>query len=151
ELTEARRFTNTWEGPASLRPRAANPEVLTDYYKHGRLVDGGAIEQTEQAAIHACLGDHLRGHQSLLTVDTNEQAARLSAQIRTELVALGRVSEHGVPLGLQATMAGVGDIVQARRLAWDLAGYDGNHRGPITRENYRVLQVRDNGDIVVAP
>jgi conjugative relaxase-like TrwC/TraI family protein len=149
ELTEARRFTATWEGPASLRLRVGDPEALTDYYKHGRLVDGGAIEQTEQAAVHGWLGDHLSGRQSLLIVDTNEQAARLSAHIRTQLVALGQVSEHGVPLGLQATVAGVGDIVQARRLAWDLAGYAGNERGPITRENYRVLQIRDNGDVVV--
>ena len=58
-------------------------------------------------------------------VDTNEQAARLSAQLRAELVRLGRVDEDGVPLGLQGTVAGVGDLVQARRNGWDLAGLRG--------------------------
>ena len=34
-----------------------------------------------------------------------------SAALRAELVRLGRVAEHGVPLGLQGTYAGVGDLV----------------------------------------
>lgn len=55
------------------------------------------------------------------------------AQLRAELVRLGRVDEHGVPLS-QGTMAGVGDLVQARWNGWDLAGYEGNRRGPINRE-----------------
>jgi hypothetical protein len=84
-------------------------------------------------------------------VGTNEQAARLSAQLRAELVRLGLVQEHGVPLGLQGTVAGVGDLVQARRNAWELAGHQGNRRGPINRETYRVTAVRDDGALEVYP
>ena len=84
----------------------------------------------------------------LLIVDTNEQAARLSAQLRADLVRLGRVDdEHAVPLGLQGTFAGVGDLVQARLNDWDLAGYAGNRRGPINREQYRVLDIHADGDL----
>jgi hypothetical protein len=54
-----------------------------------------------------------------------------------------------VPLGLEGTWAGVGDIVQARRNGWHLAGYHGNRRGPINRERYRVTAVRDDGGLEV--
>src|SRR5205085_2023238 len=46
---------------------------------------------------------------------------------------------------------GVGDLVQARRNQWDLAGVEGNRRGPINREHYRVLDTREDGGLMVAP
>jgi len=79
----------------------------------------------------------------VLLVDTNEQAARLSAQLCADLVRLGRVDEYGVPLGLKGSYAGVGDLVQARLNGWHLAGHEDNRRGPINRETYRVLATRD--------
>ena len=111
----------------------------------------GAIEQAQASAARAWLADTLAGKRSLLIVDTNEQAAKLSAQIRADLIRLGRVAEDGVPLGLQGTTAGVGDIVQARKNQWDLAGVLGNRRGPINREQYRVLETLDDGGLVVTP
>jgi conjugative relaxase-like TrwC/TraI family protein len=151
ELAEARRFIHPWERAASLRLRDGDESVLGEYHKQGRIIDGGAIEQTRDAAARAWLADSLAGRRSLLLVDTNEQAALISAQLRAELIHLGRVEEHGVPLGLQDTMAGVGDLVQARRNGWQLAGVLGNRRGPINREQYRVLETRDDGGLVVAP
>jgi hypothetical protein len=149
ELTETRRFTAEWEGAASLRLRAHDESVLDEYHKHGRLIDGGAIEQTEAAATRAWLADTLTGKHSLLIVDTNEQAARLSAQLRADLVRLGKVAEQGVPLPTQGTVAGPGDLVQARRNAWELAGYAGNRRAPINRDTYRVLATRPDGGLIV--
>jgi conjugative relaxase-like TrwC/TraI family protein len=150
ELAEARRFTRPWERQASLRLRAGDTAVLGDYHRHGRLRDAGTVEQAEASAAAAWLGDTLAGRRSLLLVDTNEQAARLSAQLRAELVRLGRVRESGVLLGLQGTYAGVGDLVQARRNGWDLIGHAGNRRGPINRETLRVTAVRDDGALEVA-
>jgi hypothetical protein len=138
ELAEARRFTAQWERDASLRLRAADQTALQDYHKHGRLVDAGTTAQAEASAVRGWLADTLDGRHALLIVDSNEQAARVSADLRAELVRLGRVTEHGVPLGLQGTYAGVGDVVQARRNGWELAGFQGNRRGPINRERYRV-------------
>lgn len=150
ELVETRRFAQTWEGAASLRLRAHEQAVLAEYHKHGRLLDGGALEQAETAAARAWLADTLTGQHSLLIVDTNDQVARISAQLRAELVRLGRVDDdRTVPLGRQGTWAGVGDIVQARRNGWHLAGYDGNRRGPINREQYRVTAIRDDGGLEV--
>src|SRR6185436_3168955 len=114
-------------------------------------LDAGTREQAEQSAARAWLGDTLAGRRSLLLVDTNEQAARLSAQLRAELVRLGRVSEDGAPLTSQGTVAGIGDLVQARYNGWDLAGLDGNRRGPINRETYQVTGLRDDGGLDVAP
>jgi conjugative relaxase-like TrwC/TraI family protein len=151
ELAEARRFVHDWERAASLRLREADETVLGEYHKHGRLLDAGTAEQAEASAARAWLADTLAGRHALLVVDTNEQAARLSAALRAELVRLGRVREEGVPLGLQGTFAGVGDVVQARLNGWNLAGFEGNRRGPINRETYRVLDTRADGGLVVAP
>ena len=151
ELTETRRFTADWEGPASLRLRDHDQTVLAEYHKHGRLIDGGAIEQTEQAAAKAWLADTLAGRHALLIVDSNEQAARLSAQLRADLVRLGRVDERAVPLGLQGTFAGRGDLIQGRRNAWEFAGHDAQKRAPINRQQYRVLDVCADGGLIVAP
>ena len=151
ELAEARRFTNAWERDASLRLREGDETVLQTYRKHGRIIDGGSLEHTEQLAADRWLADTLAGKRSLLIVDTNEQAATLSAQIRAKLVQLGRVHEAGVPLGRQDTIAGVGDVVQGRRNGWELRGIDGNRSCPVNRKQYRVLETRDDGGLVVAP
>jgi conjugative relaxase-like TrwC/TraI family protein len=149
ELADARRFTQDWERAASLRLRAGDESVLGEYHRHGRLLGSGTIDQAEAAAARAWLGDTLAGHRSLLVVDTNEQAARLSAVLRAELVRLGRVEEHGVQLGLDGTAAGVGDLVEARRNGWDLAGVEGNRRGPLNRETYAVTAIRGDGGLEV--
>ena len=149
ELTETRRFANAWEGSASLRLREHDETVLADYHKHGRLLDGGALDQAEAAAARARLADTLAGRHALLNVDTNEQVARISAQLRADLVRLGRVDEQGVRLGLQGTWAGVGDIVQARRNGWHLAGYQAIRRCTVNREQYWVTSVRDDGGLEV--
>ena len=137
ELAEVRRFTAAWERTASLALRDGDPAALADYDRHGRLVDGGTAEQAEAGAARAWLADTLAGRESLLLVGSNEAAAWVSAALRADLVALGRVHEEGVPLGMQGTVAGVGDLVQARRNGWDLIGMHGNSRAPINRETYR--------------
>ena len=151
ELTEARRFAHDWEAAASLRLRDGDPTVLEEYHKQGRLLDAGTLDQAQRSAGQAWLADTLAGQHCLLITATNEQAAQLCAQLRAELVRLGLVEEAGVPLGLQGAYAGVGDLVQARRIARELTGYEGNARGPVNREQYRVLATRNDGGLVVAP
>ncbi len=151
ELTETHRFTAAWEGPASLRLRAGDPTVVADYHRNGRLIDAGTVDQAEGSAVRAWLADTLAGRTSVLVVDTNDQAARLSAQLRDELVRLGRVAEQGVALDRDGTYAGVGDTVAARRNGWELAGRHGNPRGPVNRETFTVVETRDDGSLVVTP
>ncbi len=151
QLAEVRRFKNEWERGASLQLRDGDTSALDAYQRHGRLVDGGTAEQTEAAAGRAWLADTLAGRESLLLVGTNEAAGRISAALRTELVELGKVDEAGVELGRQGTVAGVGDLVQARRLAWELRGFDGNTAVPVNRRTYRVTGLREDGGLTVAP
>ena len=152
ELAEARRFTHEWERDASLRLRAGDETVLTEYHKHGRLIDAGTIEAAEDSAASAWLADTLTGQHCLLTVNSNEQAARMSAKLRAEFVRLGLVDEvGGVPVGIQGNYAGVNDLVQARRIGRHLVGYEGNRAGPVNRAQYRVLATREDGGLVVAP
>ncbi|MGH3718321.1 MAG: MobF family relaxase [Pseudonocardiaceae bacterium] len=151
ELTEVRRFTSRWEGPASLRLREGDTSALTEYHRHGRLVSGGTAADTEAAASRAFLADTLAGKDSLLLVPTNEAAARISAALRTELIQLGIVEERGVLLGRQGTYAGVGDVIQARRCGWELRGFEGNTRAPLNRQAYRVTDLREDGGLTVTP
>ncbi len=145
ELAEVRRFTNAWEGPASLRLRDGDTTVLGEYAKHGRLLDAGTVEQAEAAASRAWLAATLEGREALLIVGSNAAAARVSTALRADLVRLGRVAEVGVALGMQGTVAGVGDLIQARRNAWHLTGYQGNTEVPINRGTYRVTAIHLDG------
>jgi hypothetical protein len=150
ELREARRFSEVWEAAASLRLRDADGAVLADYYKHGRLLDCGTAVAAENSAADGWLADTLGGKRSVLIVGNNEAAARLNGYLRSELVRLGRVEGEGVELGRDGNHAGVGDVVQARSNGWQLAGHDGNRRGPINRERLHVLEVREDGSLRVA-
>ncbi len=150
ELAEVRRFSAQWERDASLRLREGDTSALLEYRKQGRIIDGGTFDEAAERAVEGYVADTLRGVDTRLLVDTNEQAARVSAAVRGRLVALGTLQEPGVSIGRYGATAGIGDLVEARRLAWELAGYQGNRRGPVTREQYRVLAVRADGGLDVA-
>jgi hypothetical protein len=152
ELTETRRFQQEWEGPASLRLRAGDQSVLSDYHKQGRILDGGTVERAQRIAADAWLADHLNGLHSLLIADTNAQAAELSAMVRAKLVEFEKVDDqHTVFLASQGAVAGAGDLVQARRNDWRLANYKGNRRAAFNRDEFKVVEARDDGSLVVAP
>ena len=151
ELADTHRFREAWEGPASLRLREGDETVLGQYHRAGRLIDAGDLEGAEASAVRGWLADTLGGRRSLLVVDTNDQAARLSAVLRAELVRLGRVEEQGAVLGRDGTIAGVGDVVAARRNGWELLGHAGNSRAPINRQTYTVIAVGGDGSLTVTP
>ncbi|WP_406048299.1 MobF family relaxase [Kribbella sp. NBC_00889] len=152
ELTETRRFQAGWEGPASLRLRAGDQTALAEYHKQGRILDGGTIERAQRTAADAWLADHLNGLHTLLIVDTNDQAAQVSAQLRAKLVEYGRVDDtNTIQLAAQGTHAGVGDLIQARHNDWRLASHKGNKRAVFNRDNFQVVDTRADGSLLVAP
>jgi hypothetical protein len=73
--------------------------------------------------------------------------SRASKTLRAELVKLGKVQEAGVWLGRQGTIAGVGDLIQGRRNAWELKGWWGNPAAPINWATYRVTGLRADGGL----
>lgn len=149
QLTEVRRFDAEWERQASLRLRAGDASVLAEYDRHGRLRDGGTAEQTRRHAMDAWLADTVSGKESLLLFGTNAEADKAAAELRAELVKLGQVEEAGVWLGRQSTTAGVGDLIQGRRNAWDVKGWQGNQTAPINWATYRVTGLRNDGGLSV--
>jgi conjugative relaxase-like TrwC/TraI family protein len=143
ELTEVRRFSHGWEGDASLRLREGDLAALEDYDKHGRLRACGTTEQAEFQASRAWLADTLGGMRSLLIVGSNLAASRVNGELRAELVRLGLVEEQGVALGREGTVAGVGDVVQARRNNWRL------ETPVINRQTFRVTEANADGSLRV--
>jgi len=111
-LDEVRRFGSLWEGPASLRLRAGDPDALVDYDRRARII-GGTVEEMQEAAYRGWLADSLSGKASLLMAGTNEQAAELVSRARVDLVRAGRVTEDGVVLA-DGNRAGVGDRIVTR-------------------------------------
>jgi conjugative relaxase-like TrwC/TraI family protein len=149
-LVDVRRFGQQWEAAASLRLRAGDASVVAEYSRHGRVRDGGTVEQARDAAAREHLAAVLAGRDALLVVPTNEQAAAASAAIHDRLVRLGLVGPGGVPLQA-GTVAGVGDLVQYRRNDRRLCGVDGNTSWPANRATGRVVALRDDGGLVTAP
>lgn len=141
-LGEVRRFHDHWERAASLRLRDGDVSVLDEYDKHGRLLAGGTREQAEQAAERAWLADTLSKRDAVLLVGSNETAASVSGRLRAQLVRLGLVEEHGHALR-DENLAGVGDLVQARRNDWSIVAQ------PVNRATYRVLETLGDGSLRV--
>jgi conjugative relaxase-like TrwC/TraI family protein len=136
ELTEIHRFTHAWERAASVRLRVGDPDVVSDYDVHGRI-RGGTEQEMVAAAVRGYLADVLQGRRSLLVVRAEATARELSAQIRAELVAAGRVSAEVLGHTRDGNLIGVGDLLQARRNDHTLRVYGGR---PVTnREVYEVV------------
>ncbi|WP_298795751.1 MobF family relaxase [uncultured Pseudonocardia sp.] len=138
ELSELHRFRHAWEREASAGLRAGDPGVLEAYAEHGRI-RGGTEAEMAAAAVRGYLADVLAGHTSLLVVRDNETAAALSAVIRAELIAAGRVAHEVVGQTRDNNLISVGDQIQARRNERTLR-VDGD--GMVTnREIYTVVGV----------
>ncbi len=113
-LHEVRRFLARWERQASLRLREGDAEAMEEYYQRGR-VRHGSTEDMEGATIRQWLASYVTGRDVIMMAGSDAEVARLSARARAELVTLGLV-EAGAPLLLMdANMAGVGDLVRARK------------------------------------
>ncbi|MGH8919578.1 MAG: hypothetical protein ACRD0H_14815, partial [Actinomycetes bacterium] len=99
-------------------------------------------EEMRERAYEGYLADTLSGKRSLLLVNTNDQAAELSGQVRSALVRLRQVEAEGTPLR-DGNLAGVGDLIQTRRNAWDLVSTTG--RAVANRDVWRVVERAENG------
>jgi hypothetical protein len=113
-----------------------DPDVLAVYDAHGRI-RGGTEQEMLAAAVRGYLADTLEGRRSLLVVRSDAMAAELSAQIRAELVAAGRVSAEVLGQTRDGNLIGVGDLIQARLNDYTLRVHGG--RLVANREVYEVL------------
>jgi hypothetical protein len=119
ELTEVRRFGNTWEGQASLRLREGDKAALDQYMMHDRIRPGGTEEETLRTAAGLYVGDRLDQKQAIIVTPTNAQASTVNGLVRDQLVERGWVSTEGqVYLDRDGNHAGVGDLIKCRKVDW---------------------------------
>ena len=143
-LTDVRRFSNDWERGASLDLRDANPDAPLEYDRHGRLHTHPSTDDAISAAAREAVADRLEGLSVIVTTDTNEQAAAISTKVRDQLIDLGLVdTTREVLLGRDRCVAGVGDLVTARR--------NDHALGVTNRVQYQVVAVHDDGSLSVHP
>jgi hypothetical protein len=141
-LGEVRRFDAPWERVASLRLRDGDIDVVTEYDRYGRLVDAGTPHTAIAEVARAAAADRLAGSDTVVIAASNQSVAEISAAIRRHLVAAGQVADdRGVILGRDGCTAGVGDVVQARRIDRGL--------GLTNRETYTVREIQADGGLVV--
>lgn len=146
ELAQVWRFRNQWEQDASLKFRVGNVEALTEYEQRGRLRGGSKVEMGE-AAVRGYMADVLEGRESVLVVKNNQDAADLSARVREELIALGRVSAADLAELRDGNACGAGDVIQARLN--DHNPVSENGRMVVNRELMTVLGVDERGRLEV--
>ena len=113
ELAEVRRFDAEWERLASLQLRRGERAALRAYDARGRI-RSGRQPQAQAEAVELYLADYLLGRDVLLLAGTNEEAARLAAQVRDHLVKLGRVPARPEVILADGNAAATGDLVRAR-------------------------------------
>jgi hypothetical protein len=124
QLCTVQRFEQDWERQASLRLRAGDADVLTEYDHRGRILDG-TREQMAETAYQRWLADHLSGKSSVLLVATNVQASELARRARDELAVLGLVANDDPAELRDGNVADAGDLIVARRNERIVAGESG--------------------------
>lgn len=114
ELTSIHRFTNKWEGPASLQLREGNIDAIDVYFTHGRFQHGDFTDMVEKA-YRGWANDQRDGKSTILIAPDNDTVTTLNERAHAELVETGIVdAEHTVSLADGLT-AGRGDIIIARK------------------------------------
>ncbi|WP_203820570.1 MobF family relaxase [Paractinoplanes ferrugineus] len=145
QLREVRRFTDPWEGPASLRLREGDTTVLAEYDRRGRIIAGHRTELINHV-LDGWAADVLQGRTSLILVETQAEAADIATQARRLLIRAGLVQAGpAVTLG-DGTHAGVGDLIVTRRNNRTLQAGDAF---VANRTQWRILQLGPDGALLV--
>ena len=141
QLTDVRRFRNSWEGPASLQLRDGHTRVVAVYDSHERIV-GVTADDAGARIVADWFSDRQAGLESVIVADTNADAAELAALAQSVLRDAG-VVDVGVVELMDRNLAGIGDVIQARRNDADLIASDGRHVA--NRDTWRVLSAGPDG------
>jgi len=114
ELDQVHRFRHHWERQASLRLRAGDPSVLTEYEQRGRL-HGGTLENMEADIITAWQQARGRGGTVALMANRTEAVARLNQLAQHTRLAVGELDPTAPQLEVGGDSILVGDQVVTRR------------------------------------
>ncbi|MEV6851679.1 MobF family relaxase [Actinoplanes sp. NPDC051411] len=145
ELREVRRFSDPWEGPASLRLREGDTTVLAEYERRSRIIAGHRTDLIAHV-LDGWAADILQGRTSLILVETEAEAADIATQARQLLIRAGIVQTGPTATLADGTHAGVGDLIVTRRNNRTLIAGD---QFVANRTQWRVLELSAHGDLLV--
>jgi conjugative relaxase-like TrwC/TraI family protein len=114
ELDRVHRFHHHWERQASLRLRAGDPGVLTEYEARGRL-HGGAPQEMEAEVITAWEQARRRGETVALMANSTDAVARLNRLAQHAQLRTGELDANAPSMRIGDEWTLVGDEVVTRR------------------------------------
>ncbi len=158
-MTAVRRFVNDWERAASKLLRRRDADVADTYDDHGRIVATDEANAVE-SVVDAWVLDTASGLNSMIIVDTAEQAADVSSRCQQHLVT-GNQLGGAVGEAADGNNLRLGDLIQSRkntrtlvtsdrrrvlnRDVWKITGYD-EHGGIIATHTRRGTTAEFTGD-----
>ncbi len=156
ELTELHRFTNPWEGAATLRLRDGDPSVLADYVDHGRVHPEPSSQDAADAVFARWQHAADWGQDALMLAKSWADVSALNARARVVGIATGAIT--GSPLATVTSRTAstqghpeqrtwlAGDILIAKRNTTQIPiGTDTLRNG----DRFRVLAASEGGGLVV--
>ena len=114
ELERVHRFRQHWERQVSLRLRAGDPGVLTEYEKRGRL-HGGTLDEMESDIISAWQQARGRGEMVALMANSTDAVARLNQLAQHARMRMGELDIGAPSMRVGEEWMVVGDEVVTRR------------------------------------
>jgi ATP-dependent exoDNAse (exonuclease V) alpha subunit len=114
ELDKVHRFHHHWERQASLRLRAGDPGVLTEYERNGRL-HAGTGEQMEADVIDAWHQARRRGETVAMMANSVDTVARLNHLAQHIRIEAGELDPAASRFGVGDEWMLTGDEVVTRR------------------------------------
>jgi hypothetical protein len=113
ELTDVRRFVNSWEKTASIELRSGSPDAIDAYEAHERVIGGNRVEMLD-ALFGAWKHDIEKGKTSLMIAGDAATVSDLNSRAQADRITAGSVSGDVVVVA-RGAMAGVGDQVVTRQ------------------------------------
>ncbi|MBM0201979.1 relaxase domain-containing protein [Micromonospora sp. STR1s_5] len=113
-LSQVHRFTQPWEGTASLRLRGGDLTVLAEYDRRGRF-NGGHRAHLVGQMLDRWAGDMASGLRSMMLVETGDEAADIARRARDILIHAGLVRAGPAVRLRDGNLASVGDMIVTRR------------------------------------
>jgi conjugative relaxase-like TrwC/TraI family protein len=145
ELDQVHRFRHRWERKASLRLRAGDADVLTEYEQRGRI-HGGTSDEMEAGIIDAWHQARQRGETVALMANNTVTVARLN-----QLAQQTRITKGGLDIAT-ADLVGeewmlVGDEVVTRRNDRTLRTTQG--KMVKNRDHWTITTIHPDGSVTV--
>lgn len=148
-LDTLHRFTQPWEGPATLRLRDRDAAVLATYDDH-RRIHGGSRPAMMGDAFDAWRAASVAGRDALMIAGDNQTVEALSAMARAWRVETGQVATTAENAIAGGAVASVGDLVVTRRNDRTLAVTAGAGGYVRNRDRWTVTHAGTDGSLDIA-